>query len=48
MINEENENLDIRYSGTEYDMYLIQMKKELEWEELREKINEENKNESNE
>ncbi len=49
MMKEENENIDIIYSGTEYDLYLLKMKKELEWEELREregKINEKKNNES--
>ena len=49
-MNEENDNIDIRFSGIEYELYLLKLKNELEWEEFREieeKINQNKNNEIN-
>lgn len=49
-MNEENDNIDIRFSDIEYELYLLKLKNELEWEEFREieeKINQNKNNEIN-
>lgn len=47
-MNEENDNIDIRFSGIEYELYLLKLKNELEWEEFREIEEKINQNKNNE